>query len=170
MNNKKNNVFIGGIFIVLGLFLLFGKLEILNVGTAVSQFWPALFIILPGLLFHAGFFKGGRIQPGLLVPGGILLFLGICFQISVSLKAWEIMWPGFIMAVAVGLFELYYFGNREPGLLIPVGILGGLSVIFFATISFESVMPYELRRLIVPIVLIGLGLAIVSGGVKKSRN
>ena len=30
----------------------------------------------------------------------------------------------FLLGIAVGLFELYLFGNHDKGLLVPVAILG----------------------------------------------
>jgi hypothetical protein len=35
--------------------------------------------------------------------------------------------------VAIGLFQLFLFGGREKGLLIPVGMLGAVSVFFLSS-------------------------------------
>jgi uncharacterized membrane protein len=71
---------------------------------------------------------------------------------------WGFLWPGFILAPAVGLFELYIFGNQEKGLLIPVGILSGISMIFF-TMNFRALGTFA--RYLVPIVLILIGITIL---------
>jgi len=42
----------------------------------------------------------------------------------------EYLWPIFPLGVAIGLFQLYLFGGREKELLIPVGILGAISLFF----------------------------------------
>jgi hypothetical protein len=42
----------------------------------------------------------------------------------------EDLWPIFPLGVAIGLFQLYLFGAREKGLLIPIGILGAISIFF----------------------------------------
>jgi hypothetical protein len=42
----------------------------------------------------------------------------------------EYLWPLFPLGVAIGLLQLYLFGVREKGLLIPVGILGAVSLFF----------------------------------------
>jgi len=43
----------------------------------------------------------------------------------------EKLWPIFPIGVAIGLFQLYIFGKREKELLIPIGILSGLSIFFY---------------------------------------
>jgi hypothetical protein len=42
----------------------------------------------------------------------------------------ENLWPIFPLGVAIGLLQLYLFGGREKGLLIPIGILGAVSLFF----------------------------------------
>lgn len=162
---RKSTVIIGLILIFLGVaFLLknFGIFEIyfdiFDIGFIVSRFWP-LFLIIPGLIFHYSFFTAKTSDPGLLVPGGILLTMGITCQLSMLFGLWSYLWPGFILAVAVGLFELYLFGNREKGLLIPVFILGGLSLIFFA-MMFGRI--WILRTYLIPAILIIGGILIVT--------
>lgn len=165
MNNRsKGTMTVGLVLILIGvLYLLknFGIFEIyfdiFDVGFIFSRFWP-LFILVPGLIFHYSYFTGKTSDAGLLVPGGILLVTGITCQLSMLFGLWGYLWPGFILAVAVGLFELFIFGTREKGLLIPVFILGGLSLIFFA-ISLGSIG--FLRIYLIPGILIFGGLLIV---------
>ncbi len=165
MNNRRNGTMIVGLVLILiGIaFLLrnFGIFEIyfdiFDIGFLLSRFWP-MFLIIPGLIFHYSFFTAKTQDAGLLVPGGILLVMGLTCQISMLFSAWSYMWPGFILAVAVGLFELYLFGSKEKGLLIPVFILGGLSLIFFAISLGRITM---LRLYLIPAILIFGGLLIV---------
>lgn len=175
MNNKTNRI-LGGIFIILGAFFLLKNLEVLkpffdvfDLGFIISKFWPALFLLVPAFFFHYGFFSSGRKDPGLLVPGGILLVLGIAFQINMLFGTWDITWPLNIFAVAFGLFELYYFGNREKGLLIPVSILAGISLIFFTTFSLNRIIGYNAEKIAIPLVLIVIGLLIIFGGRKNKE-
>lgn len=120
--------------------------------------WP-LFLVVPGLGFELGYFTN-RHDPGLLVPGGILLTYGALFYVNI-LFGWglmELLWPVFPLGVALGLFQLYWFGTRDRGLLIPVGILGGFSLLaLLFTLNQSSV------RLVLPLVLIGLGLYLLRG-------
>lgn len=168
--NKKGSFIIGIIFVVLGVLFLLKNLNVFNfhfimfdIGFLISRFWALLFLILPGIGFHSIYFSGKNKDAGILVPGGILLVTGITCQLSMSFGIWGIMWPGFILAVAVGLFELYLFGNRDRGILIPVSILGALSFIFFTSISLRPVLGLGLRNLAIPVVLIVIGIIIILG-------
>lgn len=154
---------LGGIIVIIGILFLLRNFHILafNPVWVLSHFWAAIFVILPGALFHYGFFSGNRRNPGALVPGGILLVTGIALQIGSLFGGWSIIWPAFIFSVAFGLFELYYFGNRERGLLIPIGILTGLSALFFMSFSLGQLIRFSTRPYVLPILLIGIGLAVL---------
>jgi len=174
---KKSNIIIGTVFVIIGAVFLLKNLNILDfyfnifdLGFYIARLWPALFLIIPGLLFHLSFFSGKNRDPGLLVPGGILLVLGITFQINMLYGGWDILWPAYILSVAVGLFELYMFGQRDKGLLIPIGILGGLSVIFFTRFSLTGVLGLDLSKFIVPVVLVVLGVLVLSKGRPKKKG
>ncbi len=164
---------LGGIFICLGILFLLQNLGILNFwsvfGFIISRLWATIFIILPGLLFHFKFFSGSRRNPGILVPGGILLIIGMTLQFNMLFGGWGVTWPFFIFAVAFGLFELYCFGSREKGLLIPVGILGGLSFIFFFTFSLSDILNFQTGPYAIPVVLIIIGIIVLGGG-KKNKG
>jgi len=166
MNNRnKGTMIVGLVLILIGVAYLLSNLgifqiyfDIFDVGFLFSRFWP-LIIIIAGLSFHYSFFTGKTSDAGLLVPGGILLVIGITCQISMLFDLWGYLWPGFILAVAVGLFELYLFGTKEKGLLIPVFILGGLSLIFYSMMLGRI---WILRTYLVPAILILGGLLIVA--------
>ncbi|HEX2927201.1 MAG TPA: DUF5668 domain-containing protein [Ruminiclostridium sp.] len=169
-NRHKGTMFIGLVLILLGILYLLSTLgifqiyfNIFDVGFLFSHFWP-LFLIIPGIIFHYSYFTAKTPDAGLLVPGGILLVTGLTCQISMLFDLWAYMWPGFMLAVAVGLFELYLFGTREKGLLIPVFILGGLSLIFF---TFSLGRLWLLRTYLLPAILILGGILIVA---RNRRN
>lgn len=167
---EKKSITGGIVLIAAGILLLLktmGYVDSYFELLKVWLYWPAMFLAIPGLIFHYAFFNGRRNNPGLLVPGGILLVLGIVFQINMLIGAWDILWPGYILSVAVGLFELYIFGAREKGLLIPVGILGGLSLIFFTKFSLRQIIPYDISGYVLPVLLVAIGLSIIFGGRSK---
>lgn len=173
MHNKSGRV-LGVILVILGALFLLKNLDIMgpffnifDLGYLVSKFWPSLFLLVPAFFFHYGYFAGRRKDPGLLVPGGILLILGATFQINMLFGGWDVTWPLNIFAVAFGLFELYYFGNREKGLLIPIFILSGLSLIFFTTFSMNELFGYNTKKIAIPLVLIAIGLIVIFGGRRK---
>jgi hypothetical protein len=167
MERKNNSNFVLGVILVcVGVLSVLGSFGIIpSLGSIMSTFWPMILIFI-SLLFHAGYYSN-RKNVGLLVPGGILLALGIVFQTSELWHIYDVLWPGCILAPAVGLFELYIFGKREKGLLIPIGILTGISLIFF---SFTIRNLGGFSRFILPAVLIVAGLAMLAKGRKQSNN
>jgi len=132
---------LGPILLLLGVYLLLRGNFHFGTGSIFAYFWPTLFVLPLGIFFHWLYFSVlGRKGVGVLVPGGVLLTVyGVC-QIAMLLDNWAMMWPGFILAPAVGLFELYWFGGRNKWLLIPINILAFLSLIFFAIFSIGYVL------------------------------
>lgn len=151
---KKSNFLVGSIFIILGIAFLLSNMGIIHIN--FTQHWP-LTVLIPGLLFELGYFIK-RKDPGLLVPGGMLTTYGALFYINI-LYGWHWMgylWPLFPLGVAIGLFQLYLFSDREPMLLIPVGIIGGFSLVALTfTLSFWNI------SLVISIILILIGLLII---------
>jgi len=130
----------GAVLLLLGLFLLLNQGEAYGPGELIGLFWPSLFVIPLSLFFHWMYFVvTGRKGIGLLIPGGVLLIVGIVCQFGMLFQNWEYIWPGFIFAPAFGLFEFYWFGNRNKWLLIPINILTILSLLFFILFSLGFV-------------------------------
>ena len=127
----KNNSYALGIAIMaLGVVILLGKLGVFAfIGSAL---WP-LFLLLPGLLLHALFFYR-KLPAVVLIPGGILTFISLLFFYCI-LFGWSSMsylWPGFILAVSLGLYEFYLFeGSRPRGALIAAVALALVAAAFF---------------------------------------
>ncbi|MBD2868179.1 hypothetical protein [Paenibacillus arenilitoris] len=129
----------GLVLLLLGAVLFLNQGETFGPGEIFAYFWPSLFVIPLALFFHwLCFSMIGRKGVGLLIPGGILFTAGIVCQIAMLFGNWAYMWPGFILAPAVGLFEFYWFGGRNKWLLIPINILTVLSLLFFAVFSLGS--------------------------------
>lgn len=153
---RRSNIMWGSFLIMVGVLFLVSRyydLEILR----PDNFWP-LFILIPGLIFEFGYFASMK-DPGLLVPGGILTTIGTLFLFE-NMTGWRFAgytWPVYPFSVAVGLFQLYIFGGREKGLLIPVFILGGVSIVSFCSMMFA----WFNFSLILPIAMIILGLYII---------
>lgn len=176
---NKNNIVIGIIFVALGLLFLLKNLNVFdifdifdmfNVWGLVANLWPTLFLLIPSFIMHMSFFSGRNRDAGILVPGGILFGVGVTLQLTMLFGIANLVWPGYIMAVAIGLFELYMFGNRDKGLLVPVIILGGLSTIFFITNFFNEVFGFGVDKLFIPLILILLGVAIIFKSDRKNKG
>jgi hypothetical protein len=150
---------IGGIILILlGLALFSTRTIFIDTGYVFGYFWPSMFVIPLSVFFHWMYFGlTSRKGVGLLIPGGILFVTGVVCQISMLFDVWEYTWPGFIMAVAVGLFEFYWFSGRNKWLLIPINILGVISILFFSIFTAGALFN-GVGRPLVAVALIGLGV------------
>lgn len=164
MKNRGALIF-GLILIAVGIFSLLSSLGIIIISW--SQVWP-LVIILVGLLFELNYFVNGRKEPGLLMPAGIMLTYGILFYYcSVNGFSWiGKLWPFFLLGPAIGLLQIFIFGTRDKGLLVPVGVLGGLSLVFLLS-NFTKL---DIGSLLFPVILIIVGFVILINAVGKSKK
>ena len=127
-----SKVIYGLLFLAIGVLLIFGVFDDRNIWEFI---WP-LFILVPGLSMELDYFANRSPKKvGELVPGGILTILGLFFYFNIftNFSYMDLLWPIFILAPAFGLFQLYIFGKRERGLLVPVGILSVIGLIFLLT-------------------------------------
>lgn len=154
---RKNNIIWGFLLIAIGIIVLISKVYGIDI-ISMELLWP-LFILAPGLCFEFSYFIRRR-DPGILVPGGILTTLGILFlfQTYTNWRFSEITGPAAMLAVAIGLFQLYIFGRGSKGLLIPVFILGVMGLIGLLTIIFGQILPWLNYSLFLPMILILIGI------------
>jgi hypothetical protein len=134
VNRQSAAVGIG--VVAVGLIILLGKLGVFSFFGAV--FWP-LFVLIPGVLLHVLYF--GRMVPSVaLIPAGILTVVSVILLIG-NWFGWGLMkylWPLFIFAIAVGLYEYYVFGYSRSkqiwtlsvGLTVVAAILFGLTLLW----------------------------------------
>jgi hypothetical protein len=158
MNRK--GAFWGVLLIVIGCLLIINQTFNINF-FSMANFWP-IFVLIPGLMFEFSYFIS-RKNPGILVPGGILTTIGLLFFFEI-LTNWaftEYTWPIYILAVAIGLFQLYLFSGRPSGLLIPVFILTAVASIFFLGMIFKGIFSWIDFSLIGPVIFILLGVYIL---------
>ncbi|MGE5557659.1 MAG: LiaI-LiaF-like domain-containing protein [Bacillota bacterium] len=143
----------GLILVCIGLVLLLSSLEIIDV--TWQSFWPLLLLGM-GIVMEWEYFAGGGKRPEMLVPAGILITISILFLIC-AFYGWDrmsLLWPFFILAPALGLFQLYLFGERKRALLFPVAILTVLGATFLAANLGFSGAP----RILAPAAMIAIGL------------
>lgn len=120
---------------------------------------PSARSVLPLVVFLGRWAQGNRAAH----PRGILFTVGLVCQLSTLFDSWQYLWPGFILAPAVGLFEFYWFGNRNKYLLIPINILTVLSLLFFAVFSLGALynrLIFGQPLLAIALIAIGAGLMI----------
>ncbi|MDQ2086475.1 hypothetical protein RBH29_08540 [Herbivorax sp. ANBcel31] len=143
---KKNNPILGIALVLIGALLLAAYYFDTDI-FSMSNLWPLIVLGL-GITFEVSYFIK-RKDPGILVPGGILTTLGLLFLFE-TFTNWEFSartWPVYLLAVAIGLFQLYLFGGREKGLLIPVAILSAVAMTAYLDIGR-----------IIPVALIAVGV------------
>lgn len=157
---KKINYIFGLLLLFIGAMLILSNFGVIEI--VWDNLWP-LFLLIPGIFFELSYFIY-RKDAGLLVPGGILITYGLLFLVNVN-YGWHLMdnlWPIFPLGVAIGLLQLYLFGEREKGLLIPVGILGTISLFFLI-----SNLVFIDFRLLAGILLMLIGIWIIF---KKAKS
>lgn len=160
-------------------YILAGILIILGVSGIVNQLfgWQlfrhidlgGLFILLPGLWFEYSYFANHR-SPKLLVPGGILTTIGILVLIESNTFAFleDYIDSFYIMAPAVGLFQLYLHDKQDKGLLIPVVILTVIAMMDFLSNVMGRIFFFMDSSIVWPIVLVLVGVALLIG--KKNED
>jgi len=160
---KRINYLFGLLLLLIGVLLILSNFGVIEI--VWDNLWP-LFLLIPGMLFELSYFIS-RKDAGLLVPGGILTTYGLLFLVYVN-YGWhlmDILWPIFPLGVAIGLFQLYLFGGREKGLLIPVGILGVISLFFLV----DSLLFIDFK-LFAGILLILIGIWIIFKKIKTEKG
>lgn len=158
---KKNNMVLGVILLGLGVMALLNNFGIINFSFTIWRLWPLIFLI-PGLVFELNYFNNNG-PVGLVVPGGIMLTYGMIFMVC-SLFGYQHMiylWPWFIGAVGVGLYQLYLFGDRQrPLFWVSFGF------ITFSVLSSSLALLSIRGSLVFPAVLIVSGAMLLY----NSRN
>lgn len=164
---KTKDLLWGVLFILVGAFLLLGKFVSLDF-FSISKLWP-LFVLVPGLVFELSYFADNR-NAGLLVPGGILTTIGLLFLFE-TYTGWRYSaytWPVYVLAVAIGLFQLYWFGGKQKGLLIPVGILTLVAVCSILTMISRTFFRWVDYSYAISVIFILLGIYLLIRNRKKS--
>lgn len=163
---RRKNYFWGVILILIGVGAILNNIYNITFFT-ISHLWP-IFVLIPGLSFEAGYFSR-RKEPGLLVPGGIFTTIGTLFLFE-TFTNWHFArytWPVYPLAVAIGLLQLYLFGGRESGILVPVFILTTVSVVAFSIMLFGNIFYWVNASLIIPIIFIAAGVYMLSKNFSK---
>lgn len=157
---KLDKNLLGIVLVVIGGLGILSRVFHINIFNL--EFWP-IFVLGPGLIFEYVYFSSKK-MPSLLVPGGILTTIGLLFVFE-TMTNWRFSaytWGFYTLAVAIGLFQLYYFGGKEKALLIPVGILTLVSIGSLGQSVLGFLFGWIESSIIVPVVLLLLGLYIIT--------
>lgn len=142
----------GLILIVLGVLFLLSNFGALDLDWELLWTW---LIILIGAIFWIGFLFD-RSKDGLIMPGTVLLVVGIVFNVSARYDWAPIqdLWPFFILAPALGFYLMYLLGKRDRGVLVPAIVLTVVGLVFLMSTS-------NVLRWLGPIIMIGIGVLIL---------
>jgi len=162
---KSKSVFWGTLLILIGIFLTLNNFYNLQY-LSIAKLWP-LFILIPGLSFEVEYFTTKK-NPGQLVPGGMFTVIGLnfLFESFTNFQYAGSTWPIYPLAVAIGLFQLYLHSEGNKGLLVPVCILGGISISAYASMFLQD-YPWFSMNLIFSVLLIAFGIYILFKNYKK---
>lgn len=151
-NGTSRPVVPGLVLIVLGVLFLLSNFGAFDLDWETLWTWV---IILLGAIFWIGFLLD-RSKDGLIMPGTILLVVGIVFNVSAR-SDWGMMedlWPFFILAPALGFYLMYLLGKRDRGVLVPAIILTIIGLVFLMGTS-------SILRWLGPLIMIGIGALIL---------
>lgn len=162
--SDNNKLMTGILILAAGIIILLGKLGVFSfLGKAL---WPLL-LLIPGIVFHLWhFWRKGPSE--LLLPGGILTVYGVLFIIA-NIWGWSTLkytWPGFILGIAVGLYEYEFFSSvRQNGVMIAAVIVGAVSIILFGITLFSLALIYLIA---IALIIGGVWLIAARGKTRRS--
>lgn len=158
---KSKNTLLGALLVIIGGILLVAKYlfnsSFLSLGP--NDYWPMI-ILLIGVGFELAHYITMRV-PAFLVPGGILITIGLLFffEVFTDWKFSGYTWPVYIISVAVGLFQFYIAtGRRYKGVLIALSIISGIAAICIFVILYKVMLGVFDFGFIIPALLIICGV------------
>lgn len=165
---KKSNIFLGGLLILIGLMSIFHRLNYF--GLFSSKFIFALAILILGIAFDLSYFIGRKSSTNL-VPGGILITLGIyyIFKSYFYIGALNVVtWQIYALSLSVGLYQLYIFAGRERSNFILATVLAVISIFSATSNIFKIILPVWFdKNFILPVILIVVGIYVLF---RSSKN
>jgi hypothetical protein len=138
----------------------------LGIGDDVLRWWPAiliglsLFFLLPSLLGR----QHRRLRAGMVIPGAFLAGVGgglLYTSLTDRWEAWSYLWSILPFSFGLGMYGAGWIADAPAFKWIGAGIAGGGVV---AYLVFAIAFGGEAFRLVAAIGTIGLGLALVIGG------
>ncbi len=157
---RKNNLFIGIILILVGALYLINIIADISI-LSFSFLWPILLFSI-GISLEVKFYRE-RSNGGSLIPGGILMVLGVFFLVQhISNNRFsEYSWAFYSLSLAVGFLQ-YYFLYRKDRTLLILGLFFLITfAIRFLSIYLKGVLPWLSMELVLPIILIVMGLIVI---------
>ena len=162
--NKKN--------IILGLALiLVGIVSLLNITLDIdlisfALLWPIVLFLI-GFNLELKFFRD-RSNGGNLIPGGILMVLGLIFffQHITQREFSNYLSPFYLLALAVGFLQYYFLYKKDRGVLLIGSFFLIIFIVSLLSLLFKDLMPWLSMKIVFPLLLIIFGFLLIF---KKSK-
>lgn len=167
---KGNKTAITGLILIFcGILLLVPQLGFLRIHLGFKT-WP-LIILLLGALCQYAFFALKK-APAFLVAGGMLITYGLLFlfETATNWKYSEYTWPVYQFGLGAGFLELYFFGGRKKGLLLPALILTLVPIFWFIIILKPDILHMIKWGYLLPAVLIAGGAAVIMNSIRNNKG
>ncbi|MCF6092653.1 hypothetical protein L1765_01430 [Microaerobacter geothermalis] len=160
---QNNNAVLGTVLIAVGLIFLAREFDIPYIDQLFTWQWMMVGIGLVLILF-SGRGKDG----GLILPGVILIGLGIHFWGTSFFSWWPTHWAIFTFIVSIGFF-MYSARTKSAGASIPGIILLLISIIafFFSGLWFFIAKTFNLLENWWPVLLILVGVYLLFSQFKR---
>jgi hypothetical protein len=167
MKRKGKYTLIGILLIVVSIFVIVFNMRYQD-GT-FRDLWPAILLVF-GVILYLYYFstKKKKNRLGVLFFG---TFIAICsvFLFILSFTSFshvKVLWPGFVLALGLAILALYFYGNRNKGVLAVSILLISLSIIIWIFYSLKSHY-----GIVIGVSLFILGAAFLTQGlIKKLEN
>jgi uncharacterized membrane protein HdeD (DUF308 family) len=139
MKKKGKYALIGILLLVVGIFVITFNMRFQD-GT-FKNLWPTVLLVF-GIILYLYYFSTKKKKNRLPV-----LFLGtfiaICsvflFVLSfTSFSNMRVLWPGFLLALGLGILSLYFYGRRNKGVLAGALLLIALPIVIWIFYSLKS--------------------------------
>lgn len=172
--SRTIELFVGLMLLVIGVLVLasepiLGWVSDLGISGDALTWWPAvlvglsLFFIVPALVGR----QHRRLRAGMMIPGAMLAGIGgalLWTALENRWSAWSYLWSIIPFSLGLGMYVAGWIADAPAFKWIGSGIAaGGL----FAYIAFATAFGGEAFRLVGAIGIIGLGLALIAGGLAE---
>lgn len=161
----------GALLLAVGVLLLFSEqlgelIGGLGINDRIWAWWPlailalSLFFIIPALFTR----RSRRLRAGMIIPGMILAGAGstlLYTSLAERWGAWSYLWTVMPFSFGIGMYLAGWIADAPAFKWIGFGIAGGGVVAYLA---FATAFGGEAFRLIGALGIIGLGLALMVGG------
>lgn len=171
MNQPQTGRNIGAVILIaIGALLFVTQVLGISIWGIFGMAWP-MFIVLPGLLFLGLAFFGDKKMAAFAIPGSIITGTGLLLWVQSTTGRWEswaYAWSLYPVFVGLGLTFLGIRTNKPSEEKTGRGLIMWGTVAFLVLFAFFELFIFGglsgLGSVVIPLVLIGAGVMLLTGG------